>query len=121
MTALGKQRADGPSDGSLTVVHGPNFPDPAAKTARTASITGSCPEPRSPTLSVAVTTSTSARRLSAGQEVRPLVQLANQAVVVEAVKAADDRSGDVVVRCYESLRGQGHDDAQIFSRSVGRR
>jgi alpha-mannosidase len=36
----------------------------------------------------------------------PLVTLANQAVVVEAVKAADDRSGDVVVRCYESLGGK---------------
>ncbi len=30
----------------------------------------------------------------------------NEAVVVEAVKAADDRSGDVVVRCYESLGGR---------------
>ena len=32
--------------------------------------------------------------------------LDNEAVVVEAVKAADDRSGDVVVRCYESLGGR---------------
>ncbi len=36
----------------------------------------------------------------------PLVALDNDAVVVEAVKAADDRSGDVVVRCYESLGGR---------------
>ena len=32
--------------------------------------------------------------------------LDNEAVVVEAVKAADDRSGDVVLRCYESLGGR---------------
>ena len=30
----------------------------------------------------------------------------NPAVVVEAVKLADDRSGDVVVRLYESLGGR---------------
>ncbi|HXW78378.1 MAG TPA: glycoside hydrolase family 38 C-terminal domain-containing protein, partial [Acidimicrobiales bacterium] len=43
-------------------------------------------------------------RLAQGEkEVGPLVALDDDAVVVEAVKAADDRSGDVVVRCYESL------------------
>ena len=36
----------------------------------------------------------------------PLVTLDNESVVVEAVKAADDRSGDLVVRCYESLGGR---------------
>ena len=30
----------------------------------------------------------------------------NQAVVIEAVKLADDRSGDVVVRLYESRGGR---------------
>jgi alpha-mannosidase len=46
------------------------------------------------------------RNAMAERAVKPLVALANQAVVVEAVKAADDRSGDVVVRCYESLGGK---------------
>jgi alpha-mannosidase len=36
----------------------------------------------------------------------PLVAVDNPAVVVEAVKLADDRSGDVVVRLYESLGGR---------------
>jgi alpha-mannosidase len=46
-------------------------------------------------------------RLAQGEkEVAPLVALDNDAVVVEAVKAADDRSGDVIVRCYESLGGR---------------
>ncbi len=42
--------------------------------------------------------------------VAPLVSVDNSAVVVEAIKAADDRSGDVVVRCYESLGGKGDGD-----------
>ena len=36
----------------------------------------------------------------------PLVGVDNPAVVVEAVKLADDRSGDVVVRLYESVGGR---------------
>lgn len=41
-------------------------------------------------------------RSRAGSEVAPLVAVDNDAVVVESVKLADDRSGDVVVRLYES-------------------
>jgi alpha-mannosidase len=37
---------------------------------------------------------------------RPLVDTEGAAVVVEAVKLAEDRSGDVVVRLYESLGGR---------------
>ena len=33
----------------------------------------------------------------------PLVVVTNPAIVVEAVKLAEDRSGDVIVRLYESL------------------
>jgi alpha-mannosidase len=46
------------------------------------------------------------RRVPGGEQVRPVVTIDNPAVVVEAVKAADDRSGDVVVRLYESLGGR---------------
>ena len=46
------------------------------------------------------------RPVMASGPVAPLVSVDNTAVVVEAVKAADDRSGDVVVRCYESLGGR---------------
>ena len=43
----------------------------------------------------------------------PLVTVSNPAVVVEAVKLAEDRSGDVIVRLYESLGGaiDGNGDA----------
>ena len=38
--------------------------------------------------------------------VAPLVRLDNDAVVVSALKLADDESGDVIVRCYESHGGR---------------
>ena len=43
------------------------------------------------------------RRVRGGREVAPLVAVSDPAAVVEAVKLVDDRSGDVVVRLYESL------------------
>ncbi|RZU11393.1 alpha-mannosidase [Kribbella rubisoli] len=42
----------------------------------------------------------------------PLVIVDNPAIVVEAVKFADDRSGDLVVRIYESLGGQAQTDVR---------
>ncbi len=41
-----------------------------------------------------------------GAEIAPLVGSSNPAVVVSAVKLADDRSGDLVVRVYESRGGR---------------
>jgi alpha-mannosidase len=41
-----------------------------------------------------------------GGGLAPLVTVDNPAVVVEAVKLADDRSGDVIVRLYESRGGR---------------
>ena len=35
--------------------------------------------------------------------VEPLVTVFNEAIVIEAVKLAEDGSGDVIVRLYESL------------------
>lgn len=46
------------------------------------------------------------RRLTGGAEVAPLVTVDNEAVVVTAVKLADDGSGDVVVRFHESRGGR---------------
>ncbi len=42
----------------------------------------------------------------AGTAPQPLVRVDNPAVVVEAVKLADDRSGDVIVRLYEAGGGR---------------
>ncbi|MEU6370669.1 glycoside hydrolase family 38 C-terminal domain-containing protein [Streptomyces sp. NPDC046931] len=46
------------------------------------------------------------RRLSGGRAVAPLVTVAEDAVVLTAVKLADDGSGDVVVRFHESRGGR---------------
>ncbi|MFJ3905016.1 alpha-mannosidase [Streptomyces sp. NPDC090025] len=46
------------------------------------------------------------RRVPGTAEVRPLVTVADEAVVASAVKLADDGSGDVVVRLYESRGGR---------------
>jgi alpha-mannosidase len=43
------------------------------------------------------------REVRGGTEIAPLVSVSDPAVVVEAVKLAEDRSGDVVVRLYEAL------------------
>ena len=43
------------------------------------------------------------RRVRGGSDVAPLVVVDDPAVVVEAVKLAEDGSGDVVVRLYEAL------------------
>ncbi|WP_166351437.1 alpha-mannosidase [Phytoactinopolyspora limicola] len=46
------------------------------------------------------------RAITGGHDVEPLVTVDNDAVVVEAVKLADDGTGDVVVRLYESRGGR---------------
>jgi len=43
------------------------------------------------------------RIVRGSREVAPLLTVSDPAVVVEAVKLAEDRSGDVIVRLYESL------------------
>ncbi|TQK42960.1 alpha-mannosidase [Streptomyces sp. SLBN-118] len=48
------------------------------------------------------------RVADADRSIEPLVSSDNPAVTVEAVKLADDRSGDVVVRLYESHGGRAH-------------
>jgi alpha-mannosidase len=46
------------------------------------------------------------REVTGADTVDPLVAVDNPAVVVESVKLADDRSGDVVVRLYEATGGR---------------
>ncbi|HEY3087725.1 MAG TPA: glycoside hydrolase family 38 C-terminal domain-containing protein [Jatrophihabitantaceae bacterium] len=43
------------------------------------------------------------REVFGGEPVEPLVQVDNDGVIVESVKLADDRSGDIVVRLFEAL------------------
>jgi alpha-mannosidase len=48
-------------------------------------------------------TNLSVRSLHGAAPVAPLVSVSNPGIVIEAVKLAEDGSGDVVVRLYESL------------------
>ena len=47
------------------------------------------------------------------QAVTPLVTSSNPAVVIETVKLAEDRSGDVIVRLYESRGGQAQATLEV--------
>ncbi|CAH0184823.1 Mannosylglycerate hydrolase [Arthrobacter sp. Bi83] len=60
------------------------------------------------------------RRMTGGHAVEPLVTVDNRALVVEAVKLAEDGSGDVIVRLYESLgeRSAGRLTANFPAKSV---
>lgn len=46
-------------------------------------------------------------RRATGAEVAPVVTSSNAAVIVGAVKLADDQSGDAIVRVYEAHGGRG--------------
>jgi alpha-mannosidase len=48
------------------------------------------------------------RSLRGAHPVAPLVTVSDRAVVIEAVKLAEDGSGDLIVRLYESLGGRAH-------------
>ena len=47
--------------------------------------------------------------MSGANEVEPLISVTGEGIIVSSVKLADDRSGDVIIRVYESLgrRAQG--------------
>src|SRR5690606_10914491 len=47
-----------------------------------------------------------ARNIMGAEPVAPVVTVSSAAVVVEAVKLAEDRSGDVIVRLYEAHGGR---------------
>lgn len=59
------------------------------------------------------------RSVPGSAEVSPLVVVSSPQVLVEAVKLAEDRSGDVVVRLYEALGGRASDVGVSFGFDVG--
>jgi alpha-mannosidase len=113
VTALAKPGGGRATMVRLTVIRGPRFPDHRADNGVHRFHFGIIP---GATVADAIRHgyqfNLPLRTVPSGQEVQPLVQLDNEAVVVEAVKAADDRSGDVVVRCYESLGGRAQTTLQ---------
>ncbi|KQS11292.1 alpha-mannosidase [Curtobacterium sp. Leaf183] len=108
-------RATRPDGGTTTLVResllrGPTFPDPHADQGhhmfRTvlrvgASVLDAADSGYRLNLPV--------RSVAGSTEVSPLVTVSSPQVLVEAVKLAEDRSGDVVVRLYEALGGRATD------------
>ena len=90
----------------LSLVRGSRYPDPEADQGRhTSRITVRPGATIADAVEEGYRTNLPLRHVTGEHGVRPLVSISNPAIVVEAVKLAEDRSGDVVVRLYESLGG----------------
>ncbi|HWS38436.1 MAG TPA: glycoside hydrolase family 38 C-terminal domain-containing protein [Actinoplanes sp.] len=88
----------------LSLLRAPRSPDPDADQGRhtfTYSIVPGADV--STTIAEAYALNLPLRAVDGGEAVAPIVETSGDAIVVEAVKLADDGSGDVVVRLYESL------------------
>ncbi|MFC4553789.1 alpha-mannosidase [Georgenia faecalis] len=105
--APGDARGPGSTTVRLSLLRAPRYPDPETDQGRHrlayglvvgAEIADAVREGYRANLPV--------RQRTGAGPVAPLVSVSSPAVVVEAVKLADDRSGDVVVRLYESLGGR---------------
>jgi alpha-mannosidase len=118
-------RATRPDGGTTTLVResllrGPTFPDPHADQGhhvfRTvlrvgASVLDAADSGYRLNLPV--------RSAPGSTEVSPLVRVSSPQVFVEAVKLAEDRSGDVIVRLYEALGGRATGVGVDFGFAVG--
>ena len=101
-------RAEGGSTTTvrLTLLRAPNSPDPKADLGRHRFTYAVVPGADTrEALAQAHALNLPLRPASSG-DTRPLVVVDNPDVVVECVKLADDRSGDVVVRLYEARGGR---------------
>ncbi|WP_375400546.1 alpha-mannosidase [uncultured Amnibacterium sp.] len=95
-----------PSDRPMTVarlslLRAPRYPDPAADQGRHEFRVRLRPGGISDAVVDGYAVHLPLRAVT-GQPVEPLLTVSHPAVVVESVKAAEDRSGDVVVRLYEA-------------------
>ncbi|WP_197675396.1 alpha-mannosidase [Paraoerskovia marina] len=88
----------------LSLVRGPRYPDPkadqGAHTFRYAVHVGADIEDA---VRAGYEFTDSAREVSGGTPVPALAEFRGRGVVIDTVKMADDRSGDFIVRAYESL------------------
>lgn len=87
-----------------TLLRSPLFPDPETDQGRHSFLTVLAPGADIPrTVSLGYDVNFPPRKISGGSEVEPLVAIDGDGVLVETIKLADDKSGDVVVRLYESF------------------
>ena len=88
-----------------SLLRAPRFPDPNADQGEhdfTVSLRARCGHPRGGRRGYRREPAAAPRSLGA-HEVEPLFAVDNPAAVIEAVKLAEDRSGDVIVRLYEAF------------------
>ena len=91
----------------LSLVRGPEFPDPSADQGEHLSRVTIRPAAAIPdAVEEGYRTNLPLRQIRGGNDVAPLLTVSNPAIVVETVKLAEDGSGDVVVRLYESDGGR---------------
>jgi alpha-mannosidase len=91
----------------ISVLRSPRFPDPETDQGRHVFRYAIAPGTDvADAVRLGYRSSGPARTLRGGGAVAPLVASSSPAVVVETVKLAEDGSGDVVVRLYESLGGR---------------
>ncbi len=90
-----------------SLLRGPRFPDPEADQGphTFTSVLGLAPTVRE-ALETGYRVNLPVRTIDGAQAVEPLVTVDNPAVVIESVKLAEDRSGDLVIRLYEALGGR---------------
>ncbi len=91
----------------LSLVRGPEFPDPEADQGRNVSKVSIRPAAAiAEAVEEGYRTNLPERVVTGANDVAPVLTVSNPAIVVEAVKLAEDQSGDVVVRLYESRGGR---------------
>ncbi len=95
----------------LSLLRGPLFPDPEADQGRHVNrVTIRPGAGLADAVEEGYRTNLPLRTVRGDRDVEPLLSVSDPAVVVEAVKLAEDGSGDVIVRLYESLGGRARAD-----------
>ncbi|MDI3243001.1 glycoside hydrolase family 38 C-terminal domain-containing protein [Arthrobacter sp. AL08] len=105
----------------LSLLRAPRFPDPTADRGRhELNVTIRPGAAIADAVEEGYRTNLAPRILRGAHGVEPLITVSNRALVVEALKLAEDGSGDVVVRVYESLgeRSAGLVTARFPARGV---
>jgi alpha-mannosidase len=104
--APGDARGAGPTTVRLTLLRAPRYPDPETDQGpHRFGYALVCGAELADAVREGYRANLPVRALS-GAPVPPLITVSDPNLVVESVKLADDRSGDVVVRLYESLGGR---------------
>jgi len=116
----------------LSLVRGPRFPDPETDQGRhQLAVSVVCGADIADAILAGQRLNQPVRELRGANPVAPIVAVDAPGVLVEAVKLAEDGSGDVVLRLYESLGtrsagtvrpGFGYADVQrtdLLERSIG--